>query len=177
MWPAIISGVTGIAAANAAKPRNPKEKRPIKTAIAIGIGAAIALGVYKVVGKEIKAAFQKKKNKKMFEKEKDPSVPLTYKPSQYITWADKMEDSFNVSYLNFTDEEAIYSIMRKLKTNNDWLELNKAYGKRTYYNPISPEYIFGKSINMLTSLQLELDTKEKNKVNSILSSKGIKYRI
>ena len=177
MWPAIISGVSGVAAASAAKPRNPKEKRPIKTAIAIGIGAAIALGVYKIVGKEIKNAFQKKKNKKMYDKEKDPKVPLTYKPSQYITWADKIEDAFNVSYLNFTDENAIYSIMRYLKTNNDWLELNKAYGKRTYYNPISPTYIFGKSINMLTSLQMELDTSEKNKVNSILKSKGIKYRI
>jgi len=176
MWPAIISGVAGIAAANASKTRDPKEKRPIKTAIAIGIGTAIALGVYKIVGKEIKAAFQKK-NKQLFEKEKNPSVPLTYKPSQYITWADKIEDAFNVSYLNFTDENAIYSIMRYLKTNNDWLELNKAYGKRTYYNPISPTYIFGKSINMLTSLQLELDTSEKNKVNSILKSKGIKYRI
>ena len=177
MWPAIISGVSGVAAASAAKPRNPKEKKPIKTAIAIGIGAAIALGMYKVLGKEIKAALQKKKNKQLFEKEKNPSVPLTYKPSQYITWADKIEDAFNVSYLNFTDENAIYSIMRYLKTNNDWLELNKAYGKRTYYNPISPTYIFGKSINMLTSLQLELDTSEKNKVNSILKSKGIKYRI
>jgi hypothetical protein len=177
MWPAIISGITGIAAASAAKPTNPKEKKPIKTAIAIGIGTAIALGVYKVLGKEIKSAFQKKKNKQMFEKEKDPGVVLTYKPSQYITWADKIEDAFNVSFLNFTDEDAIYSIMRKLKTNNDWLELNKAYGKRTYYNPISPTYIFGKSINMLTSLQLELDTTEKNKVNAILKSKGIKYRI
>jgi hypothetical protein len=177
MWPAIISGVAGIAAANASKTRDPKEKRPIKTAIAIGIGTAIALGVYKVVGKEIKEAIKKRRNGKLFEKEKDPSVPLSYKPTQYITWADKMEDAFNTSYLNFTDEEAIYSIMRKLKTNNDWLELNKAYGKRTYYNPISPTYIFGKSINMLTSLQLELDTSEKNKVNSILKSKGIKYRI
>lgn len=177
MWPAIISGVSGVAAASAAKPRNTKEKRPIKTAIAIGIGAAIALGVYKIVGKEIKASFQKRKNKQLFEKEKNPSVPLTYKPSQYVTWADKIEDAFNVSYLNFTDEDAIYSIMRYLKTNNDWLELNKAYGKRTYYNPISPTYIFGKSINMLTSLQLELDTSEKNKVNSILKSRGIKYRI
>jgi len=122
MWPAIISGVAGVAAANASKPRNPKEKRPIKTAIAIGIGAAIALGVYKVVGKEIKEAIKKRRNGKLFEKEKDPSVPLTYKPTQYITWADKMEDAFNTSYLNFTDEDAIYSIMRKLKTNNDWLE-------------------------------------------------------
>lgn len=54
MWPAIISGVSGVAAASASKTRDPKEKRPIKTAIAIGIGAVVALGVYKVISKELK---------------------------------------------------------------------------------------------------------------------------
>jgi hypothetical protein len=177
MWPAIISSAAGVAAASASKPRDPKEKRPIKTAIAIGIGALTALVLYKVVGKEIKAAIQKRKNTKLFEKEKEPNVKLTYKPSQYITWADKIEDAFNVNFFDFTDEEAIYSIMRKLKTNNDWLELMKAYGKRKYYDPTSATYIFGKDINLITSLQLELDTKEKNRVNLILKNNGIKYRI
>jgi len=113
----------------------------------------------------------------MFEEEKDAKVALTYKPSQYVTFADKIEDAFNANWLDFTDEEAIYSIMRQLKTNNDWLELMKAYGKRMYYDPSSATYIFGKNINLLTALQLELDTKEKNKVNTILKNKGIRYRI
>jgi len=177
MWPAIIAGVSGVAAASASRQRDPKEKRPIKTAIAIGIGAAVALGVYKVIGKEIKEAIQKKKNAKLFESEKDPKVQLTYKPSQYITWADKMQDSFQMNWLNATDEEAIYSILRRLKTNNDWLELMKSYGKRTYYDPTSASYIFGKDINLLTALQLELSTAEKNKANTILKNNGIKYRI
>jgi hypothetical protein len=69
-----------------------------------------------------------------------------------------------VSFFDFTDEEAIYSIMRKLKTNNDWLELMKAYGKRKYYDPTSATYIFGKDINLITALQLELDTKEKTEL-------------
>jgi hypothetical protein len=64
-----------------------------------------------------------------------------------------------------------------LKTNNDWLELMKAYGKRTYYDPTSASYIFGKDINLLTALQLELSTAEKNKANTILKNNGIKYRI
>jgi hypothetical protein len=177
MWPAIISGVAGVAAASASRPRDPKEKRPIKTAVAIGIGAFTALALYKIVGKEIKDAIQKKKNKKMFENEQDPKVKLTYKPTQYVTWADKIEDAMNANWLDFTDEEAIYSIMRKLKTNNDWLELMKSYGKRKYYDPTSATYIFGKDINLLTALQLELDTKEKNKVNTILKNNGIRYRV
>lgn len=177
MWPALIAGASGIAAASASRPRDPKEKRPIKTAIAIGIGALTAVALYKIVGKEIKEAIQKKKNKKLFDEEKDPKVQLSYKPSQYITWADKIEDAMNVNWLDFTDEDAIYNIMRKLKTNNDWLELMKAYGMRKYYDPISTEYVFGKDVNLLKALQLELDTKEKNKVNTILKSKGIRYRI
>jgi hypothetical protein len=177
MWPAIISSAAGVAAASASKTRDPKEKRPIKTAIAISIGAVTALILYKIVGKEIKEAIQKRKNKKMFDEEKDTKVALTYKPSQYVTFADKIEDAFNANWLDFTDEEAIYSIMRQLKTNNDWLELMKAYGKRMYYDPSSATYIFGKNINLLTALQLELDTKEKNKVNTILKNKGIRYRI
>jgi hypothetical protein len=177
MWPAIIAGVSGVAAASASRERDPKEKRPIKTAIAIGIGAAIALGVYKVIGKEIKDAIQKKKNAKLFESEKDPKVKLTYKPSQYITWADKIQDAFQMNWLNATDEEAIYSILRKLKTNNDWLELMKSYGRRTYYDPTSATYIFGKDINLLTALQLELDTAEKKKANTILKNNNIRYRI
>lgn len=177
MWPAIIAGASGVAAASASRPRDPKEKKPIKTAIAIGIGALTAVALYKIVGKEIKAAIQKKKNQKLFESEKEPNVKLTYKPSQYIAWADKIEDAMNVNWFDFTDEDAIYSIMRKLKTNNDWLELMKAYGKRTYYDPTSATYIFGKSVNLLTALQLELDTKEKNKINVILKNNGIKYRV
>ena len=176
MWPAIISALGGVAVASASRPRDPKEKKPIKTALAIGIGGLFAYGLYKLTSKELKEAIQKQKNKKIYEKEQDPKVKLSYPPSQYITWADKIEDAFNVNFLDFTDEDAIYSIMRKLKTNNDWLELNKAYGLRSYYSA-SPTYLFGKDINMVKTLQEELDTSEKNKVNAILKSKGITYKI
>jgi hypothetical protein len=88
-----------------------------------------------------------------------------------------MEDSFNSNYFDQTDEAAIYSIMRKLKNNTDWLELNKAYGMRSYYDPFNLTYITGKEINLVKALQMELDTKEKNQVNYILKSKGITYRV
>ena len=176
MWPLIISGLAGVATASASRPRDPKEKTPIKTAIALGIGGLTAVGLYKLLKKEIKDGRDEKKNSKLFESEKE-GKDLSYKPSQFITWADKINDAFSDYNFNGTDEEAIYSIMRKLKTNNDWLELNKAFGLRTYYDVFSPEYFFGKKANMITTLQMELDTQEKAKVNSILKSKGIKYRI
>jgi hypothetical protein len=177
MWPAIIAGITGVASAAASRPKDPKEKRPIKTVIAIGIGAGVAYGMYKIVGKELAEAIKKKKNTKLFDEEIDPKINASYKPSQFITWADKLEDSFNSNWLDQTDEAAIYGIMRKLKNNTDWLELNKAYGLRSYYDPFNLTYITGKDINLIKALQMELDSKEKKQVNYILKSKGITYRI
>jgi hypothetical protein len=177
MWPAIIAGVTGVASAAASRPKDPKEKRPIKTVIAIGIGAGVAYGMYKIIQKELAEAIQKKKNKKMFDEEIDPKIKASYKPTQFVTWADKLEDSFNSNFLDQTDEAAIYSIMRKLKNNTDWLELNKAYGLRSYYDPFSLTYLTGKEINLVKALQMELDSKEKNTVNYILKTKGITYRV
>ena len=177
MWPAIIAGVTGVASAAASRPKDPKEKRPIKTVIAIGIGAGVAYGMYKIIQKELAEAIQKKKNKKMFDEEIDPKIKASYKTTQFVTWADKLEDSFNSNWLDQTDEAAIYSIMRKLKNNTDWLELNKAYGLRSYYDPFSLTYLTGKEINLVKALQMELDSKEKNNVNYILKTKGITYRV
>jgi hypothetical protein len=177
MWPAIIAGVTGVASAAASRPKDPKERRPIKTVLAIGIGAGIAFGMYKLISNELADAIKKKKNKKLFDEEIDKEIIASYKPSQYVTWADKMQDAFQLNWFDGTDEEAIYNILRKLKNNTDWLELMKAYGMRSYYDPFSLTYITGKEINLIKALQLELDTKEKNKVNAILKSKGITYRI
>ena len=176
MLPLIISSVAGIAAAAAARPKTPNERTPIKNVLAIGIGAGIAYGLYKILGKDIRGAINDKKNKELFEKEKSGDKKLSYKPSQFITWADKLEDAFE----NFwgTDEDAIYSVLRKLKTNNDWLELNKAFGNRNYLDLYDEEFWPpGKKVNLLRWLQLELDTAEKKKCNEILKSKGITYRI
>ena len=175
MLPLLISSAAGIAAAAAARPKNPKERTPIKNVIALGLGAGLAFGVYKLLGKDIRAAINKSKNEKLFEKEKTPDKKLSYKPSQYITWADKLEDAFE----NFwgTDEDAIYNILRKLKTNNDWLELNRAFGLRNYLDLYDEEFFFGKKVNLARWFQLELDTKEKEKCNAILKSKGITYRV
>ena len=175
MLPLLISSAAGIAAAVASRPKNPKERTPIKNVLALGIGAGIAFGLYKVLGKDIRAAINKSKNEKLFEKEKDPKKALSYPPSQYISWADKLEDAFEDFW--GTDEDAIYSVLRKLKTNNDWLELNKAFGLRSYLDLYNEEYWTGKKVNLLKWFQLELDTAEKKKCNEILKSKGIIYRI
>lgn len=175
MVPLLISSAAGVAAAAASRPKTPNERTPIKNVLALGIGAGIAFGLYKILGKDIRAAINKNKNENLFNREKDPNKKLSYAPSQYIAWADKLEDAFE--YIWGTDEDAIYSVLRKLKTNNDWLELNRAFGMRNYRDLNSWEFSWGKDVNLLRWFQLELDTAEKNKCNAILKSKGIKYRI
>lgn len=152
------------------------QNQPINTAISYLILGGGCYLLYRLIKKELAAKFQQQKNEKLFEKEQDPKVLLTYKPSQYVTWADKLEDAFLGTTFNNTDEDAIYKVMYYLKTNNDWLELNKAYGIRKWYNSNIP-FHQGTNKNLLSSLQADLDTDEKSKINNILKTKGITYRI
>jgi hypothetical protein len=157
--------------------KNDKEGSPIQNTIALLLLAGGGYLLYRQIKKELADKFQEEKNEKLFEKEKDPNVKLTYKPSQYVTFADKIEDAIIGTTFNTTDEEAIYKVMYYLKSNNDWLELNKAYGIRKWQNMTNPFDFYGTDKNMVASLQADLDTAEKSKVNKILKSNGITYRI
>jgi len=156
--------------------KNDKEGSPTQNAFALLLLVGGGYLLYRQIKSELKAKFQEKKNEKLFEEEKNPKIKLTYKPSQYITWADKLEDAILGTTFNNTDEDAIYKVMYYLKSNNDWLELNKAYGIRKWYNSNIP-FHQGTNKNLLAALQADLDTDEKSKVNKILKNNGITYSI
>ena len=156
--------------------KNDKEGSPTQNAFALLLLVGGGYLFYRQIKSELKAKFQEKKNEKLFEEEKNPKIKLTYKPSQYVTWADKLEDAILGTTFNNTDEDAIYKVMYYLKSNNDWLELNKAYGIRKWYNSNIP-FHQGTNKNLLAALQADLDTDEKSKVNKILKSNGITYSI
>lgn len=156
--------------------KNDKEGSPTQNAFALLLLVGGGYLLYRQIKSELKAKFQEKKNEKLFEEEKNPKIKLTYKPSQYVTWADKLEDAILGTTFNNTDEDAIYKVMYYLKSNNDWLELNKAYGIRKWYNSNIP-FHQGTNKNLLAALQADLDTDEKSKVNKILKSNGITYSI
>jgi len=156
--------------------KNDKEGSLTQNAFALLLLVGGGYLLYRQIKSELKAKFQEKKNEKLFEEEKNPKIKLTYKPSQYITWADKLEDAILGTTFNNTDEDAIYKVMYYLKSNNDWLELNKAYGIRKWYNSNIP-FHQGTNKNLLAALQADLDTDEKSKVNKILKNNGITYSI
>jgi hypothetical protein len=103
---------------------------------------------------------------------------LTYPKSQYYTFADTIESaSANAG----TDENAIFNVFKKLKNNNDFLMLEKAFGRRVYTGELFGaqfgmlDYSEGDTLNQW--LTNELDQDEISDLNKMLSRKGIKYRI
>ena len=97
--------------------------------------------------------------------------PATYADSQYRTFANTIETAgFDIG----TDEDAIYSTFRKLKSNTDYLKLLTAWGKpnRKVY-----EWGVGRNMTLPQYIRWEMDDSEVKKVNDILSSKGITYRV
>jgi hypothetical protein len=96
---------------------------------------------------------------------------LTFPESQYRSFAGTIETAgFDVG----TDEDAIYNVFGKLKNNADYLALTQAWGKpnRRVY-----EWGIGRDMTLAQFIRYEMNDKEVRKINGILSSKGIKYRI
>ena len=96
---------------------------------------------------------------------------LTYPQSQYKSFASTIEIAgFDIG----TDEDAIYSVFSKLKNNADYLALANAWGKpnRKVY-----EWGIGRDMTLAQFIRYEMDESEVKKVNKILASKGIKYRV
>jgi hypothetical protein len=97
--------------------------------------------------------------------------PASYADSQYRTFANAIETAgFDVG----TDEAAIYSTFRKLKNNTDYLKLLNAWGKpnRKVY-----EWGVGRNMTLPQYISWEMNDSEVKKVNDILQSKGITYRV
>ena len=155
-----------------------KEKVSIDTWIKLGTyvagGIAIAYGVKKLLNIFSPSAQQEKTETKNIEAELETEKKksaLTYPLSQYSTFANIIETAgFDIG----TDEDAIYSVFRKLKNNADYLQLKKAWGSpnRKIY-----DWGFGYNMTLPQYIRWEMSNNEVKKINAILQSKGIKYRV
>jgi len=89
---------------------------------------------------------------------------LTYDLSQYTIFADRAYDAM---YDFGTDEEALYVMFGKLRTNSDVLQLIKAFGVRG-------DFIYKEGLTKW--LSSELNNIEIEKVNDILKRNNITYQ-
>ena len=54
-----------------------------------------------------------------------------YTKSQFDQWSNELQDAVGSSF-DGTDEDVVYRIMRKMKSNDDYNSLLLSYGKRPY---------------------------------------------
>jgi hypothetical protein len=145
-----------------------------KGVISIAIVGGVGYVLYKASKRFTAEQQRANEENKDVETEIQQSVkkyPLSYPLSQYKSWANQIEVAgFGLG----TDESAIYSILRKLKNDSDFLALQQAWGKptrKTYDWAVPLDYTLSQF------LRYEMSDREINKCNYILKTKGIKYRI
>jgi hypothetical protein len=151
----------------------------IKLGVFIAGGVAVAFGVKKVLDyfkPEKKREESEKKDIQTELETAEKKQKATYPKSQYAAFASTIAEAI---FGAGTDEAAIYSVFRQLKNDTDYLSLVKAWGSPT--RQVFPNaFIFydtGKKLTLPAALRFDMDSKECAKINAILKSKGIKYRI
>ena len=92
---------------------------------------------------------------------------LTYDLSQYVIFADRCWDAV---YDIGTDEEALYDVFTKMRSNSDFLQLIKAFGSRG-------NIVFqGGEKTLAEWMSSDLNNVEIEKVNDILKRNNITYQ-
>lgn len=155
----VVIGVSAIAFIGYTLYRNAKTKKDIKEA---GVGAEQAKEELEILKKK--------------------GINPTYSKSQYETFAQKLVVAMDSCG---TNESSIYAVFEAMKNKSDVLNLIAAFGVRFYQpcpttNPIS--YVqfqlnnkaFGGGIGAW--LEYDLTSSEIQKINTILSKKGITYQ-
>lgn len=151
----------------------------IKLGMFIAGGVAVAFGVKKVLDyfkpERKREESESKQVITELEAEKQKQK-ASYPVSTYSGWASAIAQAI---FGAGTDTPVIYDIFRKLKNNTDFLMLQKAWGnpKRQVYPDWFVFYSTGRKFTLSEALRDDLSASEIKKINSILASKGIKYRI
>lgn len=147
-----------------------------KTAMYVG-GALLLIALFLVVRKMIKK-YQAEKKDEEYQKMIASSVntsDLTYNEADYMTMAETL-----LSYLSDTragwagvDEDGIFDVMGRMKTDSDIYKLINAFGKqeiRKRWQTKTEEYTLPGAIAYF------LDQGERDEVNEILAENGLTYR-
>jgi hypothetical protein len=137
--------------------------KPLVWLTIIGIGG---YALYKLGAAIAKRLTLDNANKDIIDAKKSGQV-ASYPSATYSQLADKIYSA--VMYTWGTDEQAIYDVFNQMKNNLDVALLIKAFGKRRVeFSTLDQE--------LGAHLSNDLDSAEINKINNILSSKGINYK-
>lgn len=141
-----------------------------------------ALGVY-IVYRLVKGA-SRFQDDAPFRSEEQSTADELAKLNKNPYTRQKISESSAKSYANKiyqamsglgTDEQQIYSVFYKLQNNADFLAVQNAFGTKTIDS--GSYFVADVRGTMVTCLSSELDIDETKKINDILKSKKISYRI
>jgi len=138
--------------------------------VKILVVAGTGFFAYKVVQgavRNAKAAAQAAQNAALINSEANAWAQagqnLTFPIGQYTIMADTLQTAMAGPWYDPTDEEAVKSVLNQLVNNQDFLQLQKAFGIRDKEN--LTQWIRG-----------DFNANEIPELNSILTSKGIIYQ-
>jgi hypothetical protein len=97
---------------------------------------------------------------------------LSYPKAQYQSFADAIQTAVEGTWGD--DEEAIYDVFKMMKTNSDVLQLEIAWGRRTFFNLRDGLYY---SASLAEVLHGQLSASELQKINEILAENGVTITI
>ena len=135
----------------------------LRTVIIVSIILTVVILLYFFVKSKIKkSAVDKIQQAKVEEFETEVITDkLSFPLSEYNNMAQKIEDS--KGFFN-DDEEAVYEVFQRLKTNSDVLKLQEVFGIR------DDKDLFGYLRNFLNNDELQ-------KINDILAQRNISIKI
>ncbi len=94
---------------------------------------------------------------------------LTHSNSEFSSFASTLEAAMNYTG---TDEEAVFSVLREMNTQDDWNQMIKTFGIRKKINSALESDDLGDLKFWITD---ELSSSDRDYGRSILSSKNIKF--
>lgn len=154
-----------------------------KTALYVG-GVLLLIIMILYVRKKIREAKAERESEKVIEQYEKASDPAsrTYSDVEYKTMAESIYTYIYAGVLSINggltgvNQDGIYDVMGRMKTDDDLNMLISAYGLREYKKP---GYIyFKKPCNYLPGTLVDVMTRgELKKVNEILAENGLTLRI
>jgi hypothetical protein len=144
-----------------------------KGLISVAVVGGVGYLVYKLLQKAKESQSPEGIEAKEIENElRIDTSKQSYPLSQYSQMAQKIEAA---GHDIGTDEESIYAVFRKIKSNKDFLLLKKAFGVRDYTGDILPFMITRNRLDLQGWIVNELSSSEVKKVNAILKNNKVGY--
>ena len=149
----------------------------VRIALAVGIAGGVIYGLYKLftLPGRIEEGKEGRQEDREWNRELERCAGRNLlSKAQIDAYANKL---FTAMDGYGTDEEAIYEVFRRIKSDCDYVALNAAYGNGREISSGSWSLESDFKGNLTAALASELSSDERKRVNAILKSNKVNYTI